>query len=142
MEISVKLGTARTLRTACVVVAVFSGKRLSATAQTIDKASRGLLSRVIKRGDINGNEGEALMLPDVPGVTAERVLLIGAGRQDGIGPRDFLKVLAARVARWPMRASARPRVPWARFGSESGISPGRPDKPSSPSRARAIASSS
>ena len=95
MEISVKLGTARTLRTACVVVAVFSGKRLSPAAQTIDKASRGLLSRVIKRGDINGNEGEALMLPDVPGVTAERVLLVGAGRQEGIGPRDFLKVLAA-----------------------------------------------
>ena len=78
-----------------MVVAVFSGKRLSATAQSIDKASRGLLSRVIKRGDINGNEGEALMLPDVPGVTAERVLLVGAGRQDGIGPREFLKVLAS-----------------------------------------------
>ena len=50
MEISVKLGTARTLKTACVVVAVFSGKRLSATAQSVDKASRGLLSRIISVG--------------------------------------------------------------------------------------------
>ena len=94
MEISVKAGTARTLKTACLVVAVFSGKRLSATAQALDKSSRGALSRVIKRGDINGNEGEALMLPDVPGIAAERVLLVGGGRQDGVSPRDYFKVLA------------------------------------------------
>ncbi|MGD9600435.1 MAG: leucyl aminopeptidase [Gammaproteobacteria bacterium] len=93
MEISIKLGGARTLKAGCIAVAVFAGKRLSPTAQAIDRASRGALSRVIKRGDISGNPGEALMLPDVGGIAAERVLLVGAGKQDGIDGADYLKLL-------------------------------------------------
>jgi leucyl aminopeptidase len=93
MEISVKLGSARTLKIACIAVAVHSGKRLSPCAQALDRASRGALSRVIKRGDISGNPGEALMLPDVGGISAERVLLVGSGRQDGISGSEYQRVL-------------------------------------------------
>ncbi len=93
MEISIKLGSARTLKTACLAVAVFAGKRLSPTAQSLDKASRGALTRVIKRGDISGNQGEALMLPDVSGIAAERVLLVGCGKQDGVTGPEYLTIL-------------------------------------------------
>ena len=93
MEVSIKLGSARTLKTACIAVAVFAGKRLSPTAQSLDKASRGTLSRVIKRGDISGNQGEALMLPDVSGIAAERVLLVGCGKQDGVTGLEYLGIL-------------------------------------------------
>ncbi len=94
MEISVKLGSARTLKTACIAVAIHSGKRLSPCAQALDKASRGALSRVIKRGDISGNPGESLMLPDVGGISAERVLLVGCGRKDGVSGSEYQRVLA------------------------------------------------
>ncbi len=94
MDISVKLGGARTLKTACVVAAVFAGKRLSATAVGLDKTSRGALSRLIKRGDLSGNTGEALMLPLVPGIAAERVLLVGCGKQDGLTGQEYQNVLA------------------------------------------------
>lgn len=99
MEISVKPGSVRTLKTACLVVAVFSGKRLSPTGVALDKVSRGALSRVIKRGDISGNQGESLMLPDVPGVGAERVLLVGCGKQEGLNGQEFLTMVgkAARA---------------------------------------------
>ncbi len=94
MEISIKLGSVRTLKAACIAVPIFSGRRLSPTAQSIDKASRGALSRVIKRGDIIGNQGEVLMLPDVAGIAAERVLLVGCGKQqEGLSGQEYLTVL-------------------------------------------------
>jgi len=93
MEISIKVGGVRTLKAGCIAVAVFAGKRLSSTAQSIDRASRGALTRVIKRGDISGNPGESLMLPDVGGIAAERVLLVGAGKQDGVDGAEYLKLL-------------------------------------------------
>jgi len=93
MEISIKLGSPRTLKAGCIAVAVFAGKRLSPTAQSLDKASRGALSRILKRGDISGNPGEALMLPDVSGAAADRVLLVGGGKQDGLSATEYLNVL-------------------------------------------------
>jgi leucyl aminopeptidase len=94
MEISLKQGSLRALKTACIAVPVFAGKRLSACATTLDKASRGALSRVVKRGDISGNLGESLMLPDVAGISAERVLLIGAGKSDGITGAEYLTLVS------------------------------------------------
>ena len=94
MEISVKHEGARALKVACIAVPVFAGKRLGPLAQALDKASRGALQRVIKRGDISGNHGEALMLPDVRGIGAERVLLVGAGKLDGLSSLEFQSTLA------------------------------------------------
>ncbi|MGH8595038.1 MAG: M17 family peptidase N-terminal domain-containing protein, partial [Gammaproteobacteria bacterium] len=93
MEISLKQGSVRDLKTACIAVAVFAGKRLSPSAYALDKASRGALGRVIKRGDITGTLGESLLLPDVTGIGAERVLLVGAGKADGILGAEYLTLL-------------------------------------------------
>ncbi|MSR15126.1 MAG: leucyl aminopeptidase [Gammaproteobacteria bacterium] len=93
MEISLKQGSVRSLKTACIAVAVFAGKRLSPSAQALDKTSHGALSRIIKRGDINGTVGEVLMLPDVAGIEAERVLLVGAGKVEGITGTEYSSML-------------------------------------------------
>ncbi len=80
MEFSIKQGSPDKLRAECAVVGVFEGKKLSAAAQALDKVSGRHISGVIARGDITGKAGSTLMLHKVPGVTAERVLLIGLGK--------------------------------------------------------------
>ncbi|MBI2799942.1 MAG: leucyl aminopeptidase [Gammaproteobacteria bacterium] len=95
MEISIKRGSLRTHKTACIAVGVLAGKRLSPSALRLDKASRGALTRIVRRGDISGNPGEALMVPDVGGIAAERVLLVGCGKADGISGLEYLGALNA-----------------------------------------------
>jgi len=99
MEISVKRGHAHEQKTACLVIGVHAGKRLGAAAEAVDKATRGLVSRLVKRGDLGGTLNETLMLPEAPGTAAERILLVGCGKADGIKPAEYLSLIqkAART---------------------------------------------
>ncbi len=92
MEFSVKRGQPHQQKTACLIVGVHTGKALSTSANDIDRALRGSIARVVKRGDIAGKPGDCLLLPDVGGIEAERVMLVGVGRRDGIAAADYVKI--------------------------------------------------
>jgi len=64
-----------------VAVGVFEGRVLSAPAQETDRTSRGYLTRVLARGDLEGKKATTLLLHDVPHVAADRVLLVGLGKE-------------------------------------------------------------
>jgi leucyl aminopeptidase len=93
MEFSIKSGATRQLKTPCLVVGVFTNRGLSKAAAEVDRATRGALSRLLARGDIVGKPGECLMLPLVTGLAAERVLVVGCGKRDGVTATDFRKVV-------------------------------------------------
>jgi leucyl aminopeptidase len=84
MEFSIKSGSPEKQRSGCVVVGVYEGRKLSASAQGIDAASGQYLSEVLRRGDLEGALGKTLLLHNVPKIPADRVLLVGLGRE-----RDF-----------------------------------------------------
>ena len=65
--------------TEVLVVGAFADGTLSAAAQAIDAASKGKLSRLIERGDLDVKAGASVMLYDVDGTAAERVLLVSLG---------------------------------------------------------------
>lgn len=93
MDFSIKRGLPHQQKTACMIVGVHSGKSPGAAAEALDKRTRGALSRVIKRGDLSGKAGECLLLPDVSGIEAERILLVGAGRSSGVTRDDYQKII-------------------------------------------------
>ena len=93
MEFSVKSGNPEKQRTACVVVGVFEPRRLSQSADQIDKASDGYLSNLIRRGDIEGKLGQSLLLYNVPGTLCDRVLLVGCGRERELSPQKYNKII-------------------------------------------------
>ncbi len=94
MEFTVKSGNPEKQRTGCVVVGVFEPRRLSPAAAQLDKASDGYLSGLIRRGDMEGKTGQALLLSNVPNLLCDRVLLIGCGRERDINERGYQKALA------------------------------------------------
>ena len=55
MDFSIKSGSPEKQRTACVIVGIFSTRRLSNPAKTIDIASKQHLSALIRRGDMDGD---------------------------------------------------------------------------------------
>ena len=93
MDFSIKRGPINTQKTACLVLGVNTGKSLSDIATTVDKRTRGAISRIVKRGDISGKPGSSLLLPDVAGISADRVLLIGIGKPGALTAADYLKVV-------------------------------------------------
>ncbi|MGC3894121.1 leucyl aminopeptidase [Pseudomonas urmiensis] len=96
MELVVKSVAAASLKTATLVVAIGEGRKLGNIAKAVDEASNGAISAVLKRGDLAGKPGQTLLLHSLPGLKAERVLLVGSGK-DALGDRSWRK-LAVSVA--------------------------------------------
>src|SRR5260221_1068626 len=95
MEFSIKSGSPEKQRTGCVVVGVFDGRKLSASAQAIDGASRHYLSEVLRRGDLDGKLGATLLLHSVPKFPADGVLVVGLGRERDSKEPAYRRALAA-----------------------------------------------
>jgi leucyl aminopeptidase len=97
MQISGKsFSSPEQLRTPCLVIGISSTGALRSAAKAVDSAAGGLLSRLKKRGDVSGDCGQTLLLPAVPGVNAERVLLVGTG-SGALGDADFRKLVQAAL---------------------------------------------
>ncbi len=97
MEYSIKIGDPAQQRTACLILGVFARRQLTPLAEQVDKASKGYLSRLLKRGDMDGNAGQQLMVYDIPGMAAERILLVGLGKQRELTLKTYTDALAAAV---------------------------------------------
>ena len=97
MEFSIKIGQAEKLTSDCLVIGVFEAGKLSATAMSIDAVSGQYISNVIKSGDISGKVGQSLLLPKVPNIVAERVLLIGLGKEKDFSAGEFRKATTVAI---------------------------------------------
>jgi leucyl aminopeptidase len=94
MEFVVKSASPETLKTATLVVAVTEGRTLSDAAKSLDTLSGGAISAVLKRGDLAGKVGQSLLLHSLPNLKAERVLLVGVGKEDELSDRQFRKIVS------------------------------------------------
>lgn len=97
MEFSIKSTQPGRSRTGCAVVGVFESRKLSAPAAQLDAVTRGHLADIMRRGDMEGRSGSTLLLHDVPRAACERVLLVGLGREDAFGPKQYREAVAAAV---------------------------------------------
>ncbi len=95
MEFSVKSGHPEKQRTACLIIGVSQPRKLSRAGHQIDQLSGGQLSTIIRRGDMDGKLGQTLVLHHVPGSLADRVMLVGLGKDKDMNERNYRKVLEA-----------------------------------------------
>jgi len=97
MEFSIKNGSPEKQRTACIVVGVFEGNALSPAGQTLDQASQGYLTDILRRGDMDGKTGSTLVLHQVPGIAAERVMLAGMGKEGEVHEKAYRESALAAI---------------------------------------------
>ncbi len=97
MEFTIKSGSPEKQRSACVVVGVFDNRKLSLSAELVDRASNGYISEIIRRGDMEGKLGATLLLHNVRGTLADRVLLVGLGKERDFRDREFRKSIRSAV---------------------------------------------
>ena len=95
MEFIVKSARPETLKTATLVIPVAEGKKLGETAKALDTASAGAISALLKRGDLAGKVGQTLLVHHLPNLKAERVLLVGAGKDSELSDRQLRKLVTS-----------------------------------------------
>jgi leucyl aminopeptidase len=82
---------------ACVVAGVFESRKLSAAADALDRASGGAIRALVKRGDLDGKAGAVRLLYKIRRVAAERVLLVGLGKESEFGAKAYRDAVRAAV---------------------------------------------
>jgi leucyl aminopeptidase len=78
-------------------VGVFDKRRLAPAAESLDRAARGHLRDVLKRGDMDGRAGTARLLLDAPHLACDRVLLVGLGRESEFGAKQYRDAVRGAV---------------------------------------------
>lgn len=94
MDFKLKTGDLTKTKTPCLILGVLDKRKLSEPAEIIDKASGGRISEVLRRGDFDGSAGTTLVLYDLPGVAAQRVLLVGCGKRKELTRAAYVKAIA------------------------------------------------
>jgi leucyl aminopeptidase len=89
VEFNIKVSAPEKQTGACVGVGVFQSRKLSASADQLDKASGGHIRAVLRSGDMDGKLGRTRLLYHVAGVAAERLLLVGLGPEKDFGEKEF-----------------------------------------------------
>ena len=98
MEFSIKNTSPETTKTACIIVPVFESNKISTSTKLLDTAADSAISKIIRKGDIKGKVGQTLLLHNIPGINAERVLLVGCGDSLDMSENDYRKSCAAAIA--------------------------------------------
>jgi leucyl aminopeptidase len=95
MELFTTTSAAHRRTGSCVIVGVYENGKLGRGASDIDAASKACLRKLVKQGDISGNSGTGLLLTDIPGVRAKRVLVVGLGKMAKFGVPAFRQAITA-----------------------------------------------
>jgi leucyl aminopeptidase len=82
----------------CLVIGAFERGELGAEASAVDRSLRGRVRRLLARGDFSGRSGETLLLPEVPGLAAGRLLLVGLGTKAQFNRRSWRRAMQTAIA--------------------------------------------
>ena len=83
------------VRADCIAIGLHDDGTLAPLAKQVDEACGGRLKQLQARGDLPTRLGETLLLLDLPGLKAERVIVVGLGSPGDFDRRAWRKALSA-----------------------------------------------
>ena len=99
MELLTTTSAAHRKASDCIIVGIYEAGKLGLSARDIDDATGGELRKLAKRGDLSGQRGSLQLLPNVAGVKARRVMVVGLGKSGKLDVTGYRRALAAATAR-------------------------------------------
>ena len=97
MEFSIKNVNAAATQSDCLVVGVYEANVQSEAAKEIDHATKGMISKLLAGGDMDGKLEATLMLHHVPGLASDRLLLVGLGKESDFAEKQYAKAVRASI---------------------------------------------
>jgi leucyl aminopeptidase len=85
-------------RADCLVVGAFERGELGPVGTSVNAALKGRIAAWLARGDFSGRAQETLLLPEVPGLAATRLLLVGLGTRAQYNRRQWRRCLQSAVS--------------------------------------------
>lgn len=95
IDFAVKSGGADKQRSSCVMVGVYAGRKLTEAARAIDEQTERGITTVTRRGDFDGKLGSTLVLYKLPNAFADRVMLVGLGKEKSFDDGAYAKATQA-----------------------------------------------
>lgn len=95
MDFLVSSNGVESLNTHALVLTVNEQLELDSQGQQIDTLCNGAISAHLKAGDIKGKLGQTLLLHNLAHLTAQRVLLVGTGKEAELSDRSTRKLVSA-----------------------------------------------
>jgi leucyl aminopeptidase len=93
MKYASKYAQTGSLKTPCLVVGIYEGRGTDAHFDDLNSTGGDQLRRVLRKGDFKGDVGESVMLYELQGIAASRVLLLGLGKRKEFSAKQFAKAL-------------------------------------------------
>ena len=81
MHYLTKTTSAENITTQCLIIGIFDGKQSNASFSALPKESLQHIQSALKSGDLGSSTANSLMLYAVPGLKAEKLLLISLGEK-------------------------------------------------------------
>ncbi len=109
MEFTIKTARPEKLKTGTLAILTFADGDLVGAAAALDSASDGRLLRLIARGDLEARAGATLVIPELPGAAAQRVLVASLGKREEFKEkswRDAIVAVAKALASGPAGEAA------------------------------------
>jgi len=94
MKYQSKFADFATTKSPCLVVGVVEGRITDESFDALDTATSGQLRKILRKGDFQGKSGDTLMLYEIPGVAASRILLLGLGKKKELDAVRFAQALS------------------------------------------------
>jgi leucyl aminopeptidase len=120
LDFHLKQAQADRVRAAAVVVGIHEGGTSTPAAQAVDRAAGGLLGTLAKRDALPARGGQVTTLHAVPGIAAERVVVVGLGKVGALTLKGFREAVMAGVRAAGSRDAVLFSTEWDVAGTADG----------------------
>jgi leucyl aminopeptidase len=94
MKFTLKQGKILKNAKTCQIIGVTEKGQLSMPAKALDKATHSLVTKVLKQGDFQGNNGQTWL---IPAINTSAVLMAGCGKSLTLTPGEFSKLIISSM---------------------------------------------
>lgn len=81
------------LNTDCIVIGIHENHKLNKAAKELNKATNGLISKLITNGDFTGAKQTVISLYHTQNTLSKKVILVGLGKEKSLSVGDYIKTL-------------------------------------------------
>jgi leucyl aminopeptidase len=97
MDYSIKIATPDNLSTQCLILGFYDKRKFTPIAAALDEILGGLLSKLLKRDEMEGKPGEILVVNHLEHGKIERVVMVGLGKKSALSAAVYRKAVIAAV---------------------------------------------
>ncbi|HHF1624239.1 TPA: leucyl aminopeptidase [Haemophilus influenzae] len=87
--------TALSQTTDCIVLGIYENNEFSKSFNEIDQLTQDYLNGLVKSGELTGKLAQIVLLRDLQGLSAKRVLIVGCGKKGELTERQYKQIIQA-----------------------------------------------